>query len=145
MSCNILERTEQGTPRILSVAEIGSHVFLTHDRILCVSVVLRLGLILYKEFVKAVRKSGGGDKSPRDTKGGKGKKSSHSDDEEEGPAKKGPTLKLTRTLTMVLTSQLPPSKKLRGAFEGFDRSGNGRVSRRDFRTALEDVKVDLQV
>jgi Ca2+-binding EF-hand superfamily protein len=102
-----------------------------------------LGLILYKEFVKAVRKSGGGDKSPRDTK--KGKKSSHSDDEEEGPAKKGPTLKLTRTLTMVLTSQLPPSKKLRGAFEGIDRSGNGRVSRRDFRTALEDVKVDLQV
>lgn len=139
IGCGGFGRAEEDAPR-LSLMFIRFH----SPKIGC-PLFLRavLGLILYKEFVKAVRKSGGGDKSPRDTK--KGKKSSHSDDEEEGPAKKGPALKLTRTLTMVLTSQLPPSKKLRAAFEGFDRSGNGRVSRRDFRTALEDAKVDLQV
>lgn len=105
-----------------------------------------VGLVLYKEFVMAVRKSGGGGNEEGAKGGGKKKKQEEDEDEEEKQKKQStPRLKLGRTLTVMLTSQLPSGKKLRQALERADRSGSGRVSRRDFRTALEDGKLDLQV
>ena len=53
-------------------------------------------------------------------------------------------IKVSRTLSMVLSNQLSSNKKARQALEDADRRATGAVSRESFRRALEDISVDLQ-
>lgn len=91
-------------------------------------------MIQYKDFVMAVRNSSKKGSSSMSSSSAKAK----------GDSDKEPVIKVSRTLSMVLTTQLTSVKKARQSLEDADRRGTGKLSPEVFRRALEDVSVDLQ-
>ena len=102
-----------------------------------------LGEILYKEFLASVRKSmpgggGGGGKAKEDDYSPRNASSSSN-----SRRKQNLSVKLDRSVMNEL-SKLPADKKLRQTMEDYDRKGNGKLTRENFRSALQEkCKLDL--